>query len=248
MILKLGIMKKIKKFNYSPLGKGKLKREKNSIQIENLSNSGLNGVAINVNGVESHQFQFKGINVDKENSVNISSFGLDTYGRLKCVGQQSFYYSPKHGGIMYAVNSKMLPKRISLIGKIKGKTVFKRDYLTPINNEEINWWPLVLGAVAVGAYVLDHACFSYENTTNYDSNGNSTESSTWKINWNGIDPGRGNEGSDDKFREYMTYDGIKFSADDIYIEYIEEHNNCVPQPKLVQIQITTNNKEFQIIE
>lgn len=234
-------MQESKNFSYSSLGNAKLKKEKKSIQIENSENCILSGIAINTKGIESHQFELKGLTVNKENSVNISNFGLDGLGRLKCIAQQSFYYSPKHDGVMYALNSKMLPKRVSIIGKINGKIVFKRDYLTPKKNEEINWWPIVVGAIGLGKYILDHVCYKSPKIEYYE-NGN-LKSSEGGFNWNGIDPDNENN---DKISQYMTYDGIKFIADDIYVLFEEEKNNCIPQSKLAEIQITTNNKKFEI--
>jgi hypothetical protein len=94
--------------------------------------------------------------------------------------------------------------------------------------------------------VATNICYK-SHKIEYFENGN-IKSEEGGFNWGGTHNDNSGDDNLEIANEYLTYDGIKFSADDIFISYIEEDNKCIPQPKLAQIQITTNNKKFEIYE
>lgn len=217
-----------------PTGNANIVQNEDSIIIENLSNSGVDGILIDTNGAKDFVLNFKEFQVGIDNSVNISHIGIDELGRTKILAQQAIYVNPENKRVEFAFNSRLSSKKsILLVGKIEERVSFQGRYLNPDFNPNINWWPL---AAAVGLYVLDKVDYSYTHTSNSDG----SSSSSHTVSWNGVNTGGGGG--------LTTIDGIRFDADDL--NYVSEEiiPKGVPLNELKYIQITARNyKSLEII-
>lgn len=239
------------RFKYSVLGNAKLKDTKNTVRVENLLDSGIDGMSIDISSKEKHEFGLKNVIITKDTAFNISHFGLDYLGRIKCLSQQSIYYMPEKDVIAFAFNSKLLPERFTLVGELKGKIVFRSEYITPRKDPKVNWFWIVYAVASAAAYVVDKIDYSEVTTTHTDADGNTTSETITKKSFGGsIARGDEDESGDyDICNEvnYVTREGTEFISDNLYIEYSNITSECIPLPKLKQIQITTHNiEEFEL--
>lgn len=224
-------LKDLKSF---PTGNATIEQNEKSIIIENLSNSGADGILIDTNGAKDFVLNFKEFEVGIDNSVNISHIGIDKYGRTKVLAQQSIYVNPENKRVEFAFNSRLSSKKsVLLVGKIEERVTFQGRYLNPDFNPNINWWPI---AAAIGLYVLDKVDYSYTHTSNSDG----SSSSSHTVSWNGINSGGGGG--------LTTFDGVRFDADDL--NYVSEEiiPKGVPLNELKYVQITARNyRSLEII-
>jgi hypothetical protein len=224
----------LKNLNYYPMGNVEIETTEQSIILKNFSNSGIDGILIDTGGVDDFVLNFKEFQIGITNSFNVTHFGVDEYGRLKALMQQTFYYNPKTNSVEVAFNSKLLAPSIILKGDNDGAVAFIGRYITPPYNPTINWWPLV---AAVGLYVIDKVDYSYTYTSNSDG----SSSSSHNVSWGGKFSS-GTEGGQ------STFDGIKFNAKNLVLTSEQIIGRDVPRNKLRFVQITaTNYSEIEII-
>ncbi len=214
-----------------PLGEATLKEIDGKLIVSNITDSGIDGIAINTEGINEWSLNFKAFEIGKNNTFNLSHLATDNFNRLKVIAQQSIYYDENTNKISFAFNSKMLSDKVLLVAKKEGKIVFKGQYLTPRDNPCVNWWPI---AVAVGLYILDKVDYKYISTT--DSEGNTTI--TQEISWNS------------KSTTIQTDGGVEFEADELLfystLHYPKDSEDKIN--KIKEIQITARNyKEIEIL-
>ncbi|MFN3918655.1 MAG: hypothetical protein ACK4K0_13115, partial [Flavobacteriales bacterium] len=122
-----------------PTGNANIVQNEDSIIIENLSNSGVDGILIDTNGAKDFVLNFKEFQVGIDNSVNISHIGIDELGRTKILAQQAIYVNPENKRVEFAFNSRLSSKKsILLVGKIEERVSFQGRYLNPDFNPNIN--------------------------------------------------------------------------------------------------------------
>lgn len=236
---------------YSVLGNAKIKEIKNTVRVENLVESGIDGMSIDISAKDEHEFSLKSVIISKNNAFNIGFYGLDYLGRAKCLSQQSIYYMPERDAVAFAFNSKLLPDRFTLVGELNGKTIFRSEQITPRENLKINWIWLVYTVVAGAVtYIVDKIDYKDVTVTETNANGETTSTTITERSFGGSIANGGDGSGDDeicKDVKYITRDGIEFIADNLYIEYKSTSSECTPLPKLKQIQITTHNiEEFEL--
>lgn len=236
-----------KRFSYSSVGNSKLINEKGEILVTNDLNSIINGVCVDVSKEKKHEFKLKEVKIGKDSSFNISHFGTDYYGRVKCLGQQSIFYLPSKNEVAFAFNSKLLPNKVSLVGKLKGNIVFKGEYLVPRNDLKINWWWIVTAVASGVAYLVDKIDYDSDVVRTDSSDGTWTQTTSTHKSFSGSvkNPDTGEETD---IVNYRTFDGIEFKADDLYLEYSSIVDGCTPLPKLTHILFNSKNiNQFKIL-
>jgi hypothetical protein len=225
----------LKNVKYYPLGQAELELTENSLKIKNLSDSGLDGIMIEVNGAENFNLDFKDFQIGIDNSFNVSHIGIDEWGRLKTLAQQSIYFNPNTNRVETAFNSRMSSKNgIWLEGILNNSTIFQGRYPNPEYDPCINWWPLVAGAVG---WVVSKIDYTYKKESG--PNGVTT---THEVSWNN------NLSGGDKDGSVITFDGIRFNANNLLYTSKETFPKEIPTNEIRAVQITAKNySQLEII-
>lgn len=230
-------MQCLNNIKYYPLGRAELELTEKSLKIRNLTDSGLDGIMIEVNGAEEFLLNFKDFQIGIDNSLNVSHLGIDEWGRLKTLGQQSIYFNPIKKRVETSFNSRLSSKKSILFqGFENDNIVFQGRYPNPEFNPCINWWPIV-GAAAWVANKLD---YKYRKETETDGESTTTTTSH-EFSWNNGISGEGSDG-------LITFDGVKLNAVDLIYKSEESFPKEVPVSEIKAVQIMARNyKELEII-
>lgn len=97
-----------------PLGQAKLEIVAENLVVSNISDSGLDGVSIHVDGNNNFEANFQPVTFEPGVVITSNLSGVDDYGRVKVVNQQTTYVDTE-GLCRFAFNSNLLEK-----SKIKG--------------------------------------------------------------------------------------------------------------------------------
>jgi len=225
---------------YYALGEARLERVGNYVKLSNLTNSGLDGILIDVEGADEFELNFTPFEIKEGNSFNISHIGIDEWGRLKTIGQQTMYFNPSTKQVEIAMNSKLMSKEGLILHALQDDdVVFQGRYPHPTHDPRINWWPVVWAAVIVVSTV------DYE----YDRTNNSDSSWTSKHHFSvGNKDGRNKYGGKDGCIVYTNLDKIKFEANKLLFGLQETFTKDIPLVKMKAVQITASNySELEII-
>lgn len=219
---------------YYSLGEAELELTENSLKIKNLTDSGLDSIMIEVNGAEDFLLNFKDFQIGIDNSLNVSHLGIDEWGRLKTLAQQSIYFNPNTNRVETSFNSRLSSKKgILLQGLQNEKVVFQGRYLNPEFNPLINWWPIVGAAVGWVASKID-----YKYTKEVGPDGTTTKH---EVSWNNSISG-GDDGG------LITFDDVRFNATDLLYISEETFPEEMPVNEIKAVQITARNyNELEII-
>lgn len=217
---------------YYPLGEAELELTDTSLKIKNLTNSGIDGIMIDVNGAEDFVLDFKDFQIGIDNSLNVSHLGIDEWGRLKTLAQQSIYFNPDTNRVETSFNSRLSSKKgILLQGLEDDKIVFRGRYPNPEFDPCINWWPLVGAAVG---WVVSKIDYEYIHTSGPDGT-----TTTHKVSWNNKLSGGGDDG-------LITFDDVRFGATDLLYTSEETFPEEVPVNEIKAVQITARN--YNVLE
>ena len=179
-------MKNYLEFNglkHYPLGQAKLEIIEGNLEISNISDSGLDGVSIHVDGNNNFEANFQPITFKPGVVITSNLSGVDNYSRVKVFNQQTTYVDSE-GQCRFAFNSKLLGKKAKLKALLDGEVVFEKEYDNPQDNPEVNWW-WVAAVVAVAEYVANHIDYKSETVTYTDSEGKTTTKTTTTKSWEG---------------------------------------------------------------
>jgi|SRR5690625_2696932 len=228
-------MQCLNNLKYYPLGKAELESTETSIKIKNLTNSGIDGIMIDVNGAEDFVLNFKDFQIGIDNSLNVSHLGIDEWGRLKTLAQQSICFNPKTNRVETSFNSRLSSKKGILLQGFEGdKVVFQGRYPNPEFDPCINWWPII-GAVG---WVVSQIDYKYKKETT-TSGGNTTTTTSHEVSWNNKLSGGGDDG-------LITFDGVRFNATDLLYTSEETFPEEVPVNEIKAVQITARN--YNVLE
>ncbi|MFY9353122.1 MAG: hypothetical protein WBI87_05390 [Bacteroidales bacterium] len=223
----------IDNLKHYPLGEAKLEKIDDKLIVSNLTDSGIDGIAINTEGINEWELTFNAFEIGKNNTFNLSHFATDKNNRLKIIAQQSIYYDENTNKISFAFNSKLLSDKVLLVAKNKGEIIFIGEYLTPRDDIKCApWWPIV---AAAAVYILERVDYRREKTT--DSEGNTT--TTTIISW-----------EPQKSTTFQTGKDIEFEADELLLYsklyYPKGSEDNIDEIK--EIQITARNyKKIEIL-
>jgi len=211
--------------NYYALGEARLERTESSLRLTNLTNSGLDGIIIDVDGADEFELNFTPFEIKERNSFNVSHIGIDEWGRLKTIGQQSIYFNPNTKQVEVAFNSRLLSKNGLLLQALQGdQIVFQGHYPLPIQDTRTNWWPVVAAAV----WVISKVDYEYKS-----KDGGSHEVSFNKKSIKGRN---------------RTHDGVEFYADNFLCTSKGILQDNAPLIKMKAVQITAiNYSELEIV-
>lgn len=166
---------------YYPLGEAELELTDTSLKIKNLTNSGIDGIMIDVNGAEDFVLDFKDFQIGIDNSLNVSHLGIDEWDRLKTLAQQSIYFNPVTNRVETSFNSRLSSKKgILLQGLEDDKIVFQGRYPNPEFDPCISWWTLIGAAVGWVANKIDYK-YHTETSTSFDKGKNETVNLAGKV-------------------------------------------------------------------
>ena len=222
----------IDNLKHYPLGEAKLEKIDDKLIVSTLTDSGIDGIAINTEGINVWELTFNAFEIGKNNTFSLSHFATDKNNRLKIIAQQSIYYDENTNKINFAFNSNLLSDKVLLVGKNKGEIIFIGEYLTPRNDFVcVPWWPIIAAAV----YIIERVDYEYISTT--DSEGNTTV--TRKISWNPKES-----------TTFQTGKDIEFEADELllYSKLYYPKGSEDNIDKIKEIQITARNyKKIEIL-
>jgi hypothetical protein len=171
-------------FEVIPCGNAVLTISNGILTVSGISNSGLDGVLINVAGNSSYTVNFGQLpNIKANNGVlKCSLLSKNTFGQVTPSWEIFKWYDSVSDKIITGYNGTFLPSSYNIFGKLGGASVFD------INNGVITTspdpdfpppsgiWPLIIAAAAVVATVFA-ATYSKTTTTvtkTYDANGKFT--------------------------------------------------------------------------
>ncbi|MDL2262488.1 hypothetical protein LJC11_03180 [Bacteroidales bacterium OttesenSCG-928-I21] len=180
---------KFKGFNVFPMGKAKLSIKNDVLKVDNIGNSGLDGVLIEFdykeNREDNHTVYFGDLSsIEKNKGVfKTTTLMKNPFGQVVTSFETFKWYNESRNRIMVGYNSILLPKEFKLFGNLDGKTVFEIDSkdliepeypIDPGDNPPVGFpWAIVIAAaaLAVSIYEAVRTKTTTTRTTNYDSQG-----------------------------------------------------------------------------
>jgi len=206
---------------YYPIGAAQIEIVDGNLLVSNISNSGLDGVAVRTEGANSWQTSLQDISIEEGQEFYISHIGVDSSGRTKTLNEQVVAFNLEKGKTAIAANSKLMSKKFKIIGKLNGEITFEKEYDNPTFDPDVNYiWLLY-----ILLYILEHADYEYEVTTHPDGSQTTRELFSWN--------GSANQGGGEPIQ---TFDNQTFEADRIYIETEDNYPDGVPSDQTIDIQ------------
>lgn len=221
---------KFKGFNVFPIGKAKLSINNEVLKVDNIGNSGLDGILIefdyNENPEDNHTIHFNDLSTLKKNKSIFKTATLrrNFFGQVVTSFESFKWYDETKQRTIFGYNSRFLPEKFQIFGKLEGNNVFEinnenlieSNYpIDPNNNPPIGCPWVIIGAVAavVSAGVAIYEALKTEKRTiivdNYDANGKLISRTTSVV-------------EDPKPFE-IEVNGQKFMVDEFGIKYDEKY-------------------------
>ena len=193
-----------KGFEHFPIGNANLTiNSANQLVVSNLINCG-DGVLIRTQNTPEWHLEYLPITYNNTGTMTVTYFGKDGFGRIKAIGQLANYYDTILQKGAVAVNSKMMGKKIRIIGMNAGSEVYNYEFDNPsfeCPDTEENWIIIVIAVVLVIGSLV-----SYKKVTEKDGEGKVIKETTT------IDVGRGGSAI-----SYQGPNGVQFDADKLYV-------------------------------
>lgn len=219
-----------------PLGQAKLEIIEENLIVSNISDSGLDGVSIHVDGSNDFEANFQEVTFEPGVVITSNLSGVDNYGRVKVINQQTTYVDSE-GLCRFAFNSKLLGERAKLKALLDGEVTFEKEYTIPQDNPDVNWWWVGV-VVAVAKYVADHVDYTSTTETYTGADGKTITKTTTTKSWNGDSKKTSSSASIGSVK-VIDVDGDEFEADMLYLESSNETTNdsLLYEPQMLDIYL-----------
>lgn len=176
----------------------------NHLVVSNLLNCG-DGVLIRTPDIPEWHLENLPLTYDNTGTMSVTYFGKDGFGRIKAVGQLAYYYDTILQKGTVAVNSKMMGKKIRIIGMNGGVETYNYEFDNPscdCPDTEENWIVIVVGVI-----LLIGSLVSYKKVIEKDGEGKVvSETTTYDFG-----SGGGNAIA------IQGPNGVQFDADKLYV-------------------------------
>jgi len=113
-------------FKVTPIGDAKLSIENGLLRVSNISDSGFDGVLININDAKGYNIQYSKMSQMSENNAVLrsTSFMKNGLGQVSAFSESYKRYDKNLDKILFGFNASYLPKEFNVLGSLGGKTVF----------------------------------------------------------------------------------------------------------------------------
>lgn len=194
-------------FEVFPVGEAKLYIEKDVLRVDNIGDSGLDGVLVKFDckdgcKEDSHTIHFGDLSsiAERKGVLKTATLRKNFFGQVATSFESFKWYDEKMDKVMVGYNPSLLPEKFTFLGTLNGKTVFEIDsselnvIIPPIEPDKLCMIiPLVvvvaagkallyIGAGVATAYlayqVLKDTKKTTTTTTTTDANGNVTTTTT----------------------------------------------------------------------
>lgn len=171
-------------FEVTPCGNAQLTITNGVLTVSGISNSGLDGVLINVAGNTNFTVNFGVLaNIKANNGVLKSSLlSKNAFGQVTPSYEMFKWYDSTSDNVITGYNAALLPPSYNIFGRLNGSNVFdiNNGLITQSPDPDfpppVAIWPIIIGIAAVGATIIA-ALITKTSTTvtkTYDANGNYT--------------------------------------------------------------------------
>lgn len=170
-------------FEVYPVGKAKLTIDDGVLKVSEISDSGLDGVLIKTEGVESCVVNFGLLDciVERRGVLKTQTLVKNSFGMVVPNFETFKWYDQDADKVIFGYNAGLLPKSYKFVGTLNGETVFDFDNgdLDPADPDfplppPISaLWGVVIGLLGVAATVFVKVYSKTKTTTtaNYNSQG-----------------------------------------------------------------------------
>ncbi len=115
-----------KGFQVFPMGEAKLSIVDSKLRVENITDSGLDGVVINTRGYKEYNIYYS--NMPQISSANASirnaSLWQNSIGQIVTFAEGTKVYNKDIDSVFFGLNASLLPNNFSILGQLEGKEVF----------------------------------------------------------------------------------------------------------------------------
>lgn len=113
-------------FKVTPIGNAELSIENEMLRVSNLSDSGFDGVIINVNDAKGYDIQYpKMTQMSEHNAVlRSTSFMKDEQGQVTAFSETFKRYDKRLDKVLFGFNASYLPKEFNILGRLGKEIVF----------------------------------------------------------------------------------------------------------------------------
>ncbi len=212
----------VKKQLHAPLGDANLTIINNSLVVNNIGSTCLDGVMVDTQDFSNWEMVMEPITLDTYKELNMTLFGRDGYNRIKALQQLAVFFNSDLNQTQFCFNSRLTSSVFELVGKIGDTVTFDKLYTNPVLPPYTNWLGVVIG---VGIYILNH--FDYKKRVKRDSHGKVKETEE-VFSWNSIKPN-----GDPNPKQFTTFDNENFQADNIYLNNIFDYSSD-PRPSILE--------------
>ncbi len=205
-----------KGFAHFPIGNAQLTlNATNELVVSNLISCG-DGVLIRTPVPEWH-LEYLPITYNNSGTMSGTYFGKDGFNRIKAVGQIAYYFDPLLQKGAVAINSRMLGKRIRIIGMNGSIETYNYEFDNPTCDcpeTEENWVMVVVGVI-----LLIGSLVSYKRVIEKDGDGKVVSDTTT------YDFGSGGSGA----IAVQGPDGVQFDADKLYVVSSNQYEPAIDE-------------------
>ena len=113
-------------FKITPIGESKLSIDNGILRVSNISDSGLDGVLINTNGVKGYNIEYSEMSQMTEHNAILRSTSLmkNSFGEIITISDVCKRYDKNTNKILFGINASYLPEKFNILGNLDGKTIF----------------------------------------------------------------------------------------------------------------------------
>lgn len=148
-------------FKIYPMGDVNLSIVDDRLRVENVSNSGFDGIIIDTEACESYKVTFAEMPQISENAgvIREASLSMNDIGQVITDMEQYTWFNKNSDKVKFGYNSTFLPKHFRLVGKLKDETVFDFSNLEidekPTSEDgDVQYCPAVIGVIGVAVAVI----------------------------------------------------------------------------------------------
>lgn len=131
------------------------------LRVENVSNSGFDGIIIDTAACESYKVTFAEMPQIAENTgvIREASLSMNDIGQVVTDMEQYTWFNKNSDKVKFGYNSTFLPKHFRLVGKLKDEIVFDFSNLEidekPISDDgDVQYCPAVIGVIGLAVALV----------------------------------------------------------------------------------------------